>query len=86
MMSRTVIRGFSDAYGSWKTICISRRTLRISRRSKCVMSRPLKMIFPDVGSTSLMIVRDSVVLPQPDSPTSPIVSPALIERSTVSTA
>src|SRR5438094_474062 len=25
MMSRTVIRGFSDAYGSWNTICISRR-------------------------------------------------------------
>ena len=28
-MSRTVIRGLSDAYGSWKTICISRRTSRI---------------------------------------------------------
>ena len=33
-----------------------------------------------------MIVRDSVVLPQPDSPTSPSVSPALIDRSTPSTA
>ena len=28
-MSRTVMRGFSDAYGSWKTICSSRRTGRI---------------------------------------------------------
>ncbi len=50
------------------------------------MSRPLKMIFPSVGSVSLMIVRASVVLPQPDSPTRPSVSPAWIERSTPSTA
>ena len=41
------------------------------------MSRPLKMILPLVGSVSLMSVRDSVVFPQPDSPTRPSVSPAL---------
>src|SRR3954449_6574989 len=81
-MSRTVIRGFSDAYGSWKTICISRRTSRICRRLKRVISRPLKMIFPAVGSTSLISVRDSVVFPQPGSPTRPSVSPAMIERPT----
>ncbi len=34
------------------------------------------MIVPLVGSTSLMIVRESVVFPQPDSPTRPSVSPA----------
>ena len=33
-----------------------------------------------------MIVRPSVVLPQPDSPTTPRVSPRMIERSTPSTA
>ena len=80
------MRGLSDAYGSWKTICISLRTSRICRRAKPVMSRPLKMILPAVGSVSLISVRESVVLPQPDSPTSPSVSPAWIERSTPSTA
>ncbi len=74
-ISRTVIRGFSDAYGSWKTICMSRRTGRICLRLYAVMSAPLKTIFPPVGSVSLMIVRPSVVLPQPDSPTTPSVSP-----------
>ncbi len=39
------------------------------------MSVPLKTILPSVGSVSLMIVRPSVVLPQPDSPTTPSVSP-----------
>ena len=74
-MSRTVIRGFSDAYGSWKTIWMSRRTGRICRRLSFVMSLPSKKIFPEVGSISLMIVRPSVVFPQPDSPTTPSVSP-----------
>jgi len=50
------------------------------------MSRPLKTILPAVGSVSLISVRERVVLPQPDSPTSPSVSPALIDRSTPSTA
>jgi hypothetical protein len=80
------MRGFSDAYGSWKTICSSRRTSRIRRREKPVMSWPLKMILPSVGTSSLMTVRPSVVLPQPDSPTRPSVSPARSDRSTPSTA
>ena len=50
------------------------------------MSRPSKTIEPAVGSISLMIVRPSVVLPQPDSPTTPSVSPFLTVRSTPSTA
>ena len=75
-MSRTVIRGLSDAYGSWKTIWMSRRTGRICLRLKLVMSVPSKTIGPAVGSISLMIVRPSVVFPQPDSPTTPSVSPA----------
>src|SRR3977135_3209634 len=50
------------------------------------MSLPLNSMCPAVGSTSLMSVRESVVLPQPDSPTSPSVSPAWIVRSTPSTA
>src|SRR5579864_323798 len=50
------------------------------------MSSPLNTILPLVGSTSLIAVRPSVDLPQPDSPTSPRVSPVLISRSTPSTA
>ena len=30
IMSPTVMRGFSDEYGSWKMICIRRRVLRSS--------------------------------------------------------
>ena len=67
-ISRTVIRGFSDAYGSWKTIWMSRRTGRICRRLYVVMSVPSKTIRPAVGSISLMSVRPRVVFPQPDSP------------------
>jgi hypothetical protein len=52
------------------------------RRFRFVMSWPSKTIEPDVGSSSLMIVRPSVVLPQPDSPTTPSVSPLRTERST----
>jgi hypothetical protein len=34
------------------------------------MSRPFQMILPAVGSSSRSKARPSVVLPQPDSPTS----------------
>ena len=40
MMKPTRLRGFSDAYGSWKIIVISRRIGRIARRESLVMSRP----------------------------------------------
>ena len=74
-MKPTRLRGLSDAYGSWKTIIISRRTGRISARESCVMSRPSKTIVPPVGSSSRMMQRAIVDLPQPDSPTTPSVSP-----------
>ncbi len=45
-MSRTVIRGFSDAYGSWNTIWMSRRNGRICLRLRFVMSSPSKTILP----------------------------------------
>ena len=44
MMKPTRLRGFSEAYGSWKIIIISRRTGRISARESLVMSRPSKTI------------------------------------------
>src|SRR5262245_9727565 len=50
------------------------------------MSLPERRIMPAVGSISRNIVRPTVDLPQPDSPTSPSVSPAPIVKLTPSTA
>ena len=80
------LRGFSEANGSWKTICISRRTGLSFARPAVVMSVPRKLIVPPVGSSRRMSVRDSVVLPQPDSPTRPSVSPSCRCSVTSSTA
>ena len=67
-MKPTRLRGLSEAYGSWKTIIISRRIGRISARSRCVMSWPSNTIVPPVGSSRRMMQRAIVDLPQPDSP------------------
>ena len=52
---------------------------RSGRSSRCAEVRDVVAVeadrCPSVGSSSRMSVRDSVVLPQPDSPTSPSVSP-----------
>ena len=53
---------------------------------RCVMSRPWNTIRPAVGSISRVSSRPVVVLPQPDSPTIPKVSPAATLRSSPSTA
>src|SRR4026207_1855647 len=47
---------------------------------------PSKRTSPDVGSISFMIMRPVVVLPHPDSPTSPTVSPRRMAKPTPSTA
>src|SRR5438309_10157294 len=85
-MKPTRLRGFSDAYGSWKIIIISRRNGRISARESLVMSWPRNLTEPPVGSSSFMMQRAIVDLPQPDSPTTPSVSPSLIANETPSTA
>jgi hypothetical protein len=85
-MKPTRLRGFSDAYGSWKIIIISRRSGRMSARERCVMSRPSKTTRPPVGSSSRMMHRAIVDLPQPDSPTTPRVSPSRTVKLTPSTA
>ncbi len=82
----TRLRGLSDAYGSWKTICISRRSGRMRRVPKCSIGVPWKTIWPSVGSSSRTMVRPSVDFPQPDSPTSPRVSPSRTTKLTSSTA
>src|SRR3712207_961665 len=85
-MKPTRLRAFSDAYGSWKIIISSRRIGRISARERCVMSRPWKTIRPSVGSRRRITQRAIVDLPQPDSPTTPSVSPLRTLKLTPSTA
>src|SRR5713226_334235 len=86
MMLPTVIRGFSDAYGSWKIICIRRRILRICSPPSFVSSIPSNRTSPAVGLYSWRIARPVVDLPQPDSPTRPSVSPRSTKKSIPSTA
>src|SRR5215510_13179812 len=50
------------------------------------MSRPSNAIEPAVGFSCKRISFEVVVLPQPDSPIRPRVSPALTKKSTPSTA
>ena len=75
MLSPIGVRGSSDAYGSWKMICIRRRYGCSAAPFSVVMSVPSKTIVPAVGSMSRSSSRPTVVLPQPDSPTRPSVSP-----------
>src|SRR5438045_555508 len=86
MIEPTVIRGFREAYGSWKMICISFRSPRNERLSRVVTFLPWNQTSPDVGSMRRRIVRPVVDLPQPDSPTRPSVSPGCMSNVTSSTA
>ena len=80
------MRGFSDAYGSWNTICMRLRCGRIAPVSRCVMSSPSRRIVPSLGSSRRNSSLPTVDLPQPDSPTRHSVSPGLIAKLTPSTA
>ena len=84
--STTRMRGFSDAYGSWNTICSRRRSARSSPPESFWISRPSKRITPDVGSSRRSTSRPVVDLPHPDSPTRPTVSRRSSVRLTPSTA
>ena len=87
MMSPTVIRGFSEVYGSCITIWMLRRARRSSRAAEpghVLAAAPRSS--PTVGRSSPMSSLASVDLPQPDSPTMPSVSPRRRSRLTPSTA
>src|SRR2546422_106145 len=64
MIEPTVIRGLSDAYGSWKMICISFRSARSDRLSSVVTLRPWKLTSPEVGSINLRMERPVIDFPQ----------------------
>ncbi len=72
----TVRRGLSERYGSWKTICTRLRSGRSARGGISAMSSLPSLIWPALGSISRTTQRATVVLPEPDSPTMPSVSPA----------
>jgi hypothetical protein len=50
-MSPADMRGSSDAYGSWKTICRSLRRWRMRSAESVVSSSPSSFTEPEVGST-----------------------------------
>ena len=71
MVCCTVILGFSDENGSWKMNCMFSLSWRSFFPLATVTSSPSKMIEPPVLSSRWIMVRPSVDLPQPDSPTTP---------------
>src|SRR5690606_2432781 len=85
-MSPTVMRGFSEVYGSCITIWMLRRIRLSSAPLALPMSRPLIRTEPEVGRSSAISTLASVDLPQPDSPAMPSVSPLARSKETPSTA
>ena len=82
-MSATRMRGLSELNGSWNTICACRR--RVAALRAATVS-PASTMLPAVGSISRSSALPTVVLPQPDSPTSASVRPGWIDSVTSSTA
>jgi hypothetical protein len=90
-LSPMVTTGLSEVIGSWNTIAISAP----HRAFFClddfpISSSPAYVTEPVVTELALvlrpMIERDSTVLPEPDSPTTPSVRPRASENDTPSTA
>ena len=65
---------------------MSRRSRRYSRPLLLARSLPPKRITPAVGFSRPTSIRPMVVLPQPDSPTRPSVSPLRMSNDTPATA
>ena len=87
----TVNTGFKEVIGFWKTIENSfPRSSRILRSPYPAISSPLTRIFPFLifafsGSSFIMLLQ-STLFPQPDSPTTASTSPAFREKLTSRTA
>src|SRR5262250_3006909 len=63
MMSRTRMRGLSEANGSWNTIWMSRRRSRSAAGGKVARSSPANRMRPALGAIRLRIRRPIVDLP-----------------------
>ncbi len=85
-IAAALMRGFSDEYGSWKTICMSRRAARMRVLEKPSTCSPRNNTSPAVGSIRRSMHRPVVLLPLPDSPTRANVSPSWTTKLTLSTA
>src|SRR6185437_5696693 len=83
-----VWRGSSELYGSWNTIWVSRPRRRRSdaRRAGELRSAPATAMRPEVGVSRPTSIRASVVLPEPDSPTTASDSRSATAKLTSSTA
>ena len=89
-MSPTRMRGLSDANGSWKMIWMSRRASRSASPCELEQVAPVQQRLavrsaPCRAAAARSPCR-SVVLPQPDSPTSASVRPAVDLKADVATA
>ena len=79
--------GFSDVIGSWKT---APRSARRTLRSALATPRPCRPRDPDraarrssgLGQQARAALRPSTLLPEPDSPTRPRISPGAISSET----
>jgi membrane-bound lytic murein transglycosylase D len=80
-------RGFSDANGSWNTICTRRvAAAQLAPRHRRQINIADPMMCPPSGSISRTMQRASVDLPEPDSPTMPRVAPLGSSSETWSSA
>ena len=70
-----VMDGFSDVYGSWNTTWISWLSSLRCARVALEISWPRYRMLPPVTGARPSTARPRVVLPEPDSPTRPTVSP-----------
>src|SRR2546423_1438397 len=86
-----VSTGFREDIGSWKIIAISRPRIPRSARSLCrIRSRPSNSARPlrtrPLRASRPRTASDVTLLPHPDSPTIPSVSPRAISKETPLTA
>jgi hypothetical protein len=78
----TVIRGFSEEYGSCGTSWTLRRAARSCPRPIRAVSWSSSSTRPDSGASSPTSTLASVDLPDPDSPTMPMVRPGATASET----
>ena len=81
----TVLRGLSEPYGFWNTICTDRSSSAFGRVHPLV-GPPSISRSPAVGGSISVAMRARVDLPQPDSPTTPASSGVQCERHTIDRA
>ena len=84
--SPTAIRGLRQARGSWNTIWMRRRARRRGWPRRLSRSTPCRRTAPPRTGARPIRARQRVLLPQPEAPTSPTVSPPCSCRLTPSTA